>query len=417
MMNLSGTAVEQLIEKWDKKGFKLSELSDDILKRNTAILLENEHQYILSEGGNLTADVPADFKKILMPLTRRIFPNLLANEIVGVQPMAGPVSLAFALRFKANGTYASGAITSYDSSGNPVYGELGYNTIDNAWTGTGTSPNGTGALTASAEQWSNDQGVSAATSPNMVDGKLVVESVTVTAATRKMRARYSLEAAQDLKNLHGLDIESELTNMLQYEIAAEIDRQLVTRINGLAAGVDGMGNAKTYTYVVSAGDTRGEAEKFRTLYTRIVRESAAIAKRTRRGAGNFIIASGNVVTALDSLGTFLMQPLAGANPMDLNANVAKVGSIENRFTVYRDTFATSDYVTVGFKGQGVQNAGVIYCPYIPIMVSKAVEPGNFTPVVGLMTRYGLVDHLMSSKDFYNMITVNFAGITGMTDVI
>ena len=398
--------VEQLIEKWEGKGFKLGELSNDILKRNTAILLENEHKYIINEADTLTGDI-AQFKKILMPLTRRVFPNLLANEIVGVQPMAGPVSLAYALRFRASGTYAGNATGT-------AGGELGYNNMDDAYTGsTGAYDDGpnnsysSSAVTASAEAWS-DRDLSTGT--QIPEGRTTVETVTVTAGTRRMKARYSLEAAQDLKNMHGLDIEAELTNMLQYEVGAEIDRELITRINGL-------GGTNAYTYYVSGGDTRGEAEKFRTLYTRIVREAAAIAKRTRRGAGNFIIASGNVVTALDSLGTFLMQPLAGASPMDIGPGVAKVGSIENRFQVYRDTFATTDYATVGFKGQGTQNAGVVYCPYIPLMISKAVEPGNFTPVIGLMTRYGIVDHLLNSADFYTKITVKFDGITGFSSVI
>lgn len=413
---MSTQNVEQLIEKWDTKGFKLNELSDDTLKRNTAILLENEHRYILNEADTLTGDI-AQFKKILMPLTRRVFPNLLANEIVGVQPMAGPVSLAYALRFKASGTYAGVAGT-----------EMGYNSMDDTYTSAGTSgyttytDGGSGysghsgynsaAVTASGEAWSDTAGYGT----TIPEGRTVVDSVTVTAGTRKMKARYSLEAAQDLKNMHGLDIEAELTNMLQYEIGAEIDRELIIRINGLGKIQDN-GSTKVLSYTVSGGDTRGEAEKFRTLYTRLVREAAGIAKRTRRGAGNFLIASGNVVTALDSLGTFLMQPLAGANPMDIGPGVAKVGSIENRFQVYRDTFATTDYCTVGFKGQGVQNSGVVYCPYIPLMISKAVEPGNFTPIIGLMTRYGIVDHLMNSADFYTNMTVDFAGMTGFSTVI
>ena len=408
-MLLTNEQVEQMIDKWNSKGFKLNELADDTQKRNTAILLENEHKYILQETATLSTDV-ADFKKILMPLTRRIFPNLLANEIVGVQPMAGPVSLAYAIRFKATSAYAGDATTSYDINGNPIIREMGYNTIDNAYTGAGTTPNGTGAVTASAEQWSLSDAVDGST---IKEGKASIESTVVTAKTRKMKSRYSLESAQDLKNMHGLDIEAELTNMLQYEIGAEIDRELVSGINTLGA-------TNAFTWTVSAGDstsTIGEAAKFRALYTRIVREAAAIAKRTRRGAGNFIIASGNVVTALDSLGTFLMQPLAGANPMDIGPGVAKVGSIENRFNVYRDTFATTDYATVGFKGQGVQNSGIIYCPYIPIMVSKAIEPGNFTPVIGLMTRYGLVNHLLNSQDFYTKITVSFTGITGFEDSV
>lgn len=378
-MILTNEQVEQLIEKWDSKGFKLNELSDDTLKRNTAILLENEHLYITEASATLTTDI-ADFKKVLMPLTRRIMPNLLANEIVGVQPMAGPVSLAYALRYKAG-----------DSDVNYNGGEdqeTGYNTVDKDYTGSYETSAGELRDAAGADK--------------IVEGKLSVEQTTVTAETRKMKARYSLESAQDLKNMHGLDVESEMVNMLQYEIAAEIDRELVDRINTLAAN-----NATTYT--VSAGDGQWEAEKFRNLYTRIVKEASAIATATRRGAGNIIIASSNVITALDSLGNFMMQP-TGSSAMELSPGVAKVGTIENRFTVYRDTFATSDYATVGYKGPGTQNSGVIYCPYIPIMLSRAVQQENFYPVIGVMSRYGIVDNLFGGDDFYRKITVDFTNI-------
>jgi len=414
MLNLTPQIVEQLIEKWEGKGFKLNELSDQLQRKNMAILLENEHSYVtggLQEASNptQTGDI-ADFKKILMPLTRRIFPNLLANEIVGVQPMAGPASLAYAMRFKASGTYASTAQT-----------ELGYNTIDQNYTGGTSHPEyvtGQGASTASsvtsAENWSSvdpDAGNNGSSmSSNIPEAKLSIEQVTVTAQTRKLKARYSLEAAQDLKNVHGLDVEAEMTNLLQYEVAAELDRELVDRINTKGAAVWHDGSAKASSYVVASGDGQWEAEKFRNLYTRMVREAGQIAIHTRRGAGNFMICSSNVVTALDSLGTFLMQPLAGANPMEINPGVAKVGSIENRFAVYRDTFATTDYVTIGYKGPGAHNSGIIYCPYVPLMISRAVEPGAFWPVIGVMTRYGIVDHLFGAQDFYSKFTVDFTGL-------
>jgi len=380
MLQYDGVSTEKLIDKWNNVGFKLNEIGNDIVRRNTAMLLENEHRYLISEvsASNQTSDI-AQFNKILMPLTRRIFPNLLANEIVGVQPMAGPVGLAYAMRFLRSDTLA----------------ELGYNTVDPTLTGTAS---GTGMLTSAGEQFN----IYPDTGQNpMPEAKLTLTQTTVTANTRKLKARYSLEAAQDLKNMHGVDIESEMTNLLQYEVAQEIDRELVNHINGLAA-------SNTTNYVVSAGDGQWEAEKFRNMYTRFTREAAAIAYRTRRGAGNFIIGSDNVVTALDTLGNFLLQPVDNSN-MELGPGIAKVGTIGNRFNVYRDTFATSSYATVGYKGPGTQNSGVIYCPYIPLMISRAVEPGNFTPVIGIMTRYGLVDYLFGGSAFYGTINVNFAG--------
>jgi len=399
-MFLTAQKVEQLIEKWQQKGFKLYDLPNDIVKRNTAILLENEHNYISETAiSDLSTDI-ADFKKILMPLTRRIMPNLLANEIVGVQPMAGPVSIAYALRFFAS-------VSSPSASGYAVGSEIGYNNMDDSFTGS--------VPTSAGETWASTN-PSPYTSSFFPEAKTTMQSTVVTANTRKMKARYSLESAQDLKNMHGLDIEAELTNMLQYEVGAEIDRELVIDINTLGASQHSDGQY-TSSYTITAGDGTWEAQLFRNMYTRFVREAAAIARRTRRGAGNFIIASGNVVTALDSLGTFLLQPLAGANPMEIGPGVAKVGTIENRFAVYRDTFASADYATIGFKGQGTQNSGVIYCPYIPLMMSKAVEPGNFTPVIGMLTRYGIVNQLLNSQDFYSYMPINFAGVNGFGSVI
>jgi len=377
----------------------MNELPNDIVRRNTAILLENEHQYIVETSiADLSTDI-ADFKKILMPLTRRIMPNLLANEIVGVQPMAGPVSIAYALRFRAS-------TSSTSASGYNIGTEIGYNNMDASYTGSVT--------TSAGETWANQNGINP--TQDFPEAKTTIESTVVTAKTRKMKSRYSLESAQDLKNMHGLDIEAELTNMLQYEVGAEIDRELVIAINALGASTHSDGQT-TASYTITAGDGTWEAQLFRNMYTRFVREAAAIARRTRRGAGNFIIASGNVVTALDSLGTFLLQPLAGANPMEIGPGVAKVGTIENRFAVYRDTFASVDYATIGFKGQGTQNSGIIYCPYIPLMMSKAVEPGNFTPVIGMLTRYGLVNQLLNSVDFYSQMPINFAGVNGFSGVI
>ena len=374
--------VEQLIEKWDTKGFKVGEISDQLVRENTARILENEHNYIKEASSTLSTDI-ADFKKIIMPLTRRIFPNLIANDLVGVQPMSGPVGLAYALRFKAGNSD-----TNYNSGTDQ---EVGYNTVDKDYSGS--------VLTSAGERWGSTDPTKTKEIP---EAKLSIEQVSIEAKTRKLRARYSLESAQDLRNVHGLNVEAEMTNMLQYEISAEIDRELVNRINTLA-------DTNSSDYVVSAGDGQWEAEKFRNLYTRIVKEASAIATRTRRGAGNFLICSSNVITALDSMSNFLIQP-TNSGPMNLSPGVAKVGSIENRFTVYRDTFATSDYITVGYKGPGAGNSGVIYCPYVPVMISKATEEGSFYPIIGVMTRYGVVDHLFGGSDFYSKINVDFTNV-------
>lgn len=372
---------EQLIDKWNKKKFKLDEIADEQVRGVTARLLENEYDWMLQNESTLSTDI-AQYKKILLPLTRRIFPNLLANEIVGVQPMNGPVGQAFAMRFYADTT--KGNYTK-DTT------ELGYNTVDKDYSGS--------VPTSASERWDSTDPAAIATIPK---GKLKILSTTVEAETRMLKADYNIQAAQDMKAMHGEDLEARMVEFLQYEIQQEIDRELVDRINGLADN-----NASTYT--VSAGDGQWEAEKFRNLYTRIVKEAQAIATGTRRGAGNILICSSNVVTALDSLGNFMIQPV-NQSTMELSPGIAKVGTIEGRFTVYRDSFASTDYCTVGYKGPGPESSGVIYCPYVPLQMARTVLEANpFIPVLAMMSRYGVVDNLIGSTEYYRKLNVNFGG--------
>jgi len=384
-----GLMTEQLIDKWEKKNFKLSEIADDHTRGVTARLLENEHNWMIQNESTLSTDI-AQYKKILMPLTRRIFPNLLANEIVGVQPMNGPVGQAFAMRFYADttkGNYTKGVT------------ELGYNTVDKDYTGS--------VPTTASERWGSGTDVNLSDPVQTAEiprGKMQIAQTTVEAETRMMAAEYNIQAAQDMRAMHGEDLEARMVEFLQYEIQQEIDRELVDRINGLADN-----NASTYT--VSAGDGQWEAEKFRNLYTKIVDEAQAIATGTRAGAGNIIICSSKVVTALDSLGNFMIQPTNSAQ-MSLSPGIAKVGTIENRFTVYRDSFAATDYATIGYKGPGFDQSGVIYLPYVPLQMARTVREDNpFIPVLAMMSRYGVVDNLINSTEYYRKVNVNFGGST------
>lgn len=381
-----------LVEKWDKKGFKVSEISDPITARNTAMLLENESRYITEAGNTLTTDV-ADFKKIVMPLTRRIFPNLIANDLVSVQPMTGPVGLAYALRFKyksALGSIAGGE-------------EIGYNTVAQEYSGDSTaSPTSgaSGAATSAGELFSTVGGPQ-----DIAEAGLSIETTTVTAKTRKLKSRWSLEAAQDLQNMHGIDIESEIISMLQYEIAAEIDREMVNRMHALCT----VGNGNVESVTVDSYDGTWQGEKLRALYTKIVVEANKIAITSRRGPGNFIIASSDVISALDSLGNFLLSPTK-SSPMEMAPGIAKVGSIEGRFDVYRDTFASSNYAIIGYKGPGHSDAGIVYSPYVPIVISKSMDPASFYPVVGIMSRYGVTDNLFGAHLYYRKLNIDFTGV-------
>ncbi len=387
---------KDLVRKWDDKGFKLDKIENTLIRENTAQLLENQYTWINEANASLSTDI-ADFKKIVMPLTRRIFPNLLANEIVGVQPMAGPVGLAYALRFRYKNT---GGADDMD--------EIGYNTVHPGYTGDGSTSGG-GVTTSSGERWSS---IDPTATQDIPESGLTIERVQVDAATRKLKARYSLEAMQDLKAMHDLDVESELVNMMQYEIAQEMDRELIARVT-LAAQA-----GSTKAWVASAADTTstiGEQAKFRDLVTTIHKSLNDIAIRTRRGPGNFIIASPNVITALKAVDAYVIAPPR----VDVNfqLGVAKQGVMNGNIDVYMDTFyATNpftngaDYVICGYKGAASNDNGIIFCPYIPVMISKAMEPGNFTPVVGVMSRYGIVSNLFGSNLYYSYISCDFSGI-------
>jgi len=383
-----------LVEKWDKKGFKLSEISNEDTQRMTAVLLENQYNQLMNEdaANTVTGDI-ATYRKIVMPLVRRIFPTLIANDLVAVQPMAGPVGLAYALRFKYKTTTTGGA-TSGD--------EMGYNTVHQGYSGDADAlpASGAGGMATADGEVLGTTG-----NDDMVDAGLAIEQTTVTAKTRKMKTQWSLESAQDLKAMHGVDIERELISMLQYEISAETDREIINNMHALCTA----GNNNLRSIVVDNLDGQWEAEKFRNLYTRIVQDANSIATATRRGPGNFIIASPNVVTALDSVGNFLISPI-NASAMDLGPGLAKVGSIEGRFDVYRDTFAVNDYAITGYKGPSVADAGIIYSPYVPIMLTKAVQPNSFHPVLGVLTRYALTNNLFGAENYYRKLNVDFTGI-------
>ena len=390
----------QLVEKWHKHGFKMDKISSTERQKNTAMVLENQYKALMEAGSTLSGDI-ADFKKIIMPLVRRIFPTLIANDLVAVQPMSGPVGLAYALRFRYKTTF--GGATAGD--------EMGYNTIHQGYTGAGTTPASasTGTPTVSGEHLSS---VDPTAIRDMSEAGLELSKTTITAVTRKLKARFSLEAQQDLKAMHGVDIEKELINTMQYEIAAEIDRELINRMYGLCT--TGNGNLTTYNAASTGGDSDGRwrMEDYRNMYTQMLNESQKIATATRRGAGNFIVATPNVITALESISNFVLAP-TNSSPMNLAPAIAKVGSIPGRFDVYRDTLApaSNTHALIGYKGPTYADAGIVYSPYIPVMMSTAVEPGAFYPVIGMMTRYAVTDALFGAANYYRKINFTNLGLT------
>lgn len=458
-------------------------------KETMAQLLENQEESM--NESSVAADI-AQYTPILIPAVRRIFPNLLANELVGVQAMKQPTGYAYALRyvyggngatdhsdetpglhrgqwdaqqngvngrqlndapvkfrtvalimadptvnFLANGVYAIGS-----SSATAAHGELGkglfvFATAAEAAAAVtpGTTATGESAATTSVVAgFQNEAGYSAifkgfihpmltSTGEYSLGAggemaaktlNLKIERTQVEAQTRKLKAEYTLEMAQDLKNIHGLDAEKELINIMEYEIGAELDRELVDLINTKATVTPTWtyGGAGVYSGPLSAGsplpaDGRWEAEKIRTLYNRLLREANQIALTTRRGSANFIIASSNVVAALETLQGFMYASVPGAVKPVLG--VAKVGTLDGRFAVYMDTFAYQDYITVGYKGANVYDSGIIYCPYVPLQMQKVVDPDTFQPKIGFMTRDAIAGNLYGVQNYYRKFTVDFTG--------
>ena len=468
----------QLLEKWapvlDYSSDKVRPIEDEHARVTTAMLMENQERWCLEEANNSAgnggsfgsgntiggiynppgtigsndgyAANDARLPKVLIPMIRRTFPELITNEIVGVQPMSGPVGLAFALRYRYEADslgapgidgYVSGSTTSGSWNNNSGTnftvprqndgGELGYQTLDTRFTGTSSS-----YLSGNTDfsVIGNDQGVAAVLSQFELTGNIpqvVVEfsKTAVEAGTRRLAARWSVELEQDLKNMNGLDIDSELTNAMSYEIQAEIDREMVIRMIQVALNA-GRGNGYSFWYAASA-DARWLGERNRDFYAKVIVEANRIAIRNRRGSANFIIATPRVCAILEMLPEFQWMPVNG-NINTQPTGIAKVGTLGGRFTVYRDTRTDAQYLAgqrtaaqqleyalLGYKGTEYYDTGIVYCPYIPVMIQRTIGPNDFSPRVGLMTRYGVVDYIFGASLYYHVIIVSGLGTAFQPD--
>ncbi|PHS22147.1 MAG: ATP-binding protein [Robiginitomaculum sp.] len=352
---------------------------------NTSSLL-NEEPTNAASNGQIT-----NYDPVLISLVRRSMPNLIAFDIAGVQPMTGPTGLIFALRSK----YA------VDPANTASWNEAMYNESDTDFSGAGThagvtgtaatANTGTGMTTAAAEALGDG------TAPDFAEMSFSVEKISVVAKSRALKAEYTTELAQDLKAIHGLDAETELSNILTAEVLSEINRELIRTVytTATAGSQDGVATAGTFDLDVDANG-RWSVEKFKGLMFQIEREANKIAKDTRRGKANIIICSSDVASALQMAGVLDYTPaLTNKLNVDDTGNTF-AGLLNGRFKVYIDPYAGGNYLVVGYKGASSFDAGLFYCPYVPLQMVRAIGENSFQPKIGFKTRYGMVANPYSS---------------------
>jgi hypothetical protein len=409
--------VKALITKWDRILTEGNQIASKKVKAATAIMLENQENYLkgpfakefglptmLSESGvhiegavNRAGSYATngDFYQIAIPMVRRTFPELVAHELVGVQPMIAPVGMAFALRYRAGQAYTGGA-----SHGT----ELGYNTVDKDYTYSATTSAQEALGSKAGSGVGNDFGIGIGAGTHIKEVGLTLEKATVEAKTRKLRARWSQEVAQDLKAMHGLDLEGEMMDILSYEITQEIDRELMYTIQTVATA--STSTSAGWNYLTADG--RWEHEKYRVLYNFLIRKANEIAITTRRGSGNWVVADPTVSAIFEASSAFTIAPVPNSVNTALTG-VAKVGALDGRLQLFRDTFQTTTSFIIGFKGASEFDTGIIYLPYISLMASRATFEDSFNPTIGLMSRYAIHQHMFGAALYYRYVVVkNFS---------
>jgi hypothetical protein len=399
---------EKLQEKWAPvlEHAELPEIKDGYRKAVTALVLENQEKAMREERGHqafqLNEAAPANatgagvdnWDPILISLVRRSMPNLIAYDIAGVQPMSGPTGLIFAM--KSRYTAQNGTEALFQEANTAFAGTGTHGGESSSLSGTDTTPAdgvadafgvGTAMSTAAGEALGTGGG-----SAEFAQMAFSIEKATVTAKTRALKAEYTMELAQDLKAIHGLDAESELANILSAEILAEINREVIRTINVKAKAGAQTANVTTKGVfdVSTDADGRWSVEKYKGLLMQIEREANQIAKETRRGKGNFILVSSDVASALVAAGMLDYTPALSTNLNVDDTGNTFAGLLNGRTKVYIDPYATVDYVTVGYRGTSAYDAGIFYAPYVPLTMVRAVGENSFQPKIGFKTRYGMV---------------------------
>ena len=413
-------ADSQLIEKWSPvlDHESAPSIDDRYRKAVTARLLENQEIALKEESaqaqGNFISEAAAannigsgsapnnigTFDPVLISLVRRAMPNLIAYDIAGVQPMTGPTGLIFAMKSKYSSQSGAEALyneadTDFSGTGTHQADPTGLSGVTDADTDATiadeadtVSTFGSGLSTAAAERL----GVGETGDGSFGEMAFTIEKATVTAKSRALKAEYTMELAQDLKAVHGLDAEGELANILSAEILAEINREVIRSILKTAKiGALQSSTAVSGIFdVATDSDGRWMVEKFKGLIMQLEREANVIAKETRRGKGNFVLCSSDVASALAAAGLLDYTPALSANLNVDDTGNTFAGVLNGRMKVYIDPYSTVDFACVGYRGSNPYDAGIFYCPYVPLTMVKAVGENDFQPRMGFKTRYGMI---------------------------
>lgn len=365
---------------------------------------------------------------IVLPMLRRVFPDLIANELVSVQPLNGPIGFALAFR----PVYNKDGYVGYPKKTDPNDKEIGYYPVDAGYTGISSDISGTSRAFPGDEMSTSDendawnaylgedrfngflgmgQDTTAAEYASLADGTYPTVSFgfiteAVRAKTRKLGAQWSPELAEDLQATQGLDVEQEMINLLSYEIGAEIDRQIITEM--VKAAITGKSFS---TWDPSQADANDQMGRLATLLTHITIEANNISIKTKRGAANFAVTSPKICSLLQQLSYQKFISMSNSNAIP-SVPVSGVGAIQKQGLIndgnqllIRDAYSRGQYVLLGYKGAQKGDSGIIYCPYIPVQLTKASRPDTFTPTVGARTRYGILNNPWDAKNFYTMITI------------
>jgi hypothetical protein len=438
---------EELQKKWQPvlEHPDLSEIKDPHRRAVTATLLENQEKSAREQGfgsggyqapsllgeaaptnamgasSSVAGDGNVDiFDPVLISLVRRSMPNLIAYDVAGVQPMSGPTGLIFAMRpqyASQGGTEAlfNEANTNFSAVANNGVGGVTWTTVDAAAAATGDDPtargSGTGYTVGAGLSTSTAEALGDTDNNSFSEMAFSIEKVAVTAKSRALKAEYTMELAQDLKAIHGLDAETELSNILSAEILAEINREVVRTINytATAGATQNTTTSGTFDLDVDANG-RWSVERFKGLVFQLEREANAISKATRRGKGNVLICGSDVASALQMAGVLDYTPALSNNLNVDDTGNTFAGVLNGRMKVYVDPYFSSSssnqYATIGYKGSSAFDAGLFYCPYVPLQMVRAVGENTFQPKIGFKTRYGMVANPFATTGADGTITFN-----------